>query len=152
MSISQIAREAKVPYATAWRIINNRPCRSVEAVHAVKAAMSRVGYSPDQVRRGRRPKSADGIRTHNVALLHLREGTSVSSSVLAYVQRILAERNLNLIFAHVDTAEQMPQAIRAGNVDGILGYGEFPPEAITPAIKMVPAGWMMSRLSAGSGD
>jgi len=37
-------------------------------------------------------------------------------------------------------------------VDGILGYGEFPPEAITSAMKMVPAVWMMSRLDAGSSD
>jgi DNA-binding LacI/PurR family transcriptional regulator len=152
MSISQIAREAKVPYATAWRIINNRPCRSPEAVHAVKAAIARVGYAPGEVRRGRRPKSADGIRTHNIALLHLREGSSISSSVLAHVQRMLGERNLNLIFAHVESAAQLPQAIRAGNVDGILGYGEFPPDAVTPAMKMVPAVWMMSRASAGTSD
>src|SRR5437763_11873001 len=151
MSISQIAREAKVPYATAWRIINNRPCRSEHAVHAVRAAIARVGYAPEQIRRGRRPKSADGIRTHNIALLHLREGSSISTSVLAAVQRLLGDRNLNLIFAHVESAEQLPQAIRAGNVDGILGYGEFPTEAATAALRMVPAGWMMSRLSAGTG-
>src|SRR5215472_9537990 len=112
MSISQVAQAAKVSYATAWRIINNRPCRSEEAIAAVRAAMSRMGYSPNSFngngngnggnvpRRGRRPKAADGIRTHNIALLNLRETTSIGSTILAYVQRMLGERNLNLIFAH----------------------------------------------------
>src|SRR5438309_1900762 len=156
MSISQIAEAAKVSYATAWRIINNRPCRSEQAVAAVRAAMNRMGYVPGGVngtsRRGRRPKAADGIRTHNIALLHLRESSSIGTSVLAFVQRMLAERNLNLIYAHVERADAMPQAIRAGNVDGILGYGEFPADALTPGLQRVPAVWMMSRLSAGTSD
>lgn len=152
MSIQQIAKEANVSYATAWRIINNRPCRSEDSIRAVREAMKRIGYSPENVRRGRRPKAADGIRTHNIALLHLRQGSSISTAILAYVQRMLAEKNLNLIFAHVDKPEEMPQAIRAGNVDGILGYGEFPKEALTPQLKMVPAVWMMSRVDASTSD
>jgi DNA-binding LacI/PurR family transcriptional regulator len=157
MSISQIAQAAKVSYATAWRIINNRPCRSEEAVAAVRAAMSRYSYSPStsnstSSRRGRRPKAADGIRTHNIALLHLRENSSIGTSVLAYVQRMLGERNLNLIFAHVEKPDAMPQAVRAGNVDGILGYGEFPADALTPSLQRVPAVWMMTRVSASTSD
>src|SRR5438477_461358 len=85
----------------------------------------------DVSKRRRKPKSADGIRTHNVALLHLRAGTAISNSVLRHVERLLAERNLNLIFGHVDGNGELPQAVRAGNVDGILGYGQFPPEAVT---------------------
>jgi DNA-binding LacI/PurR family transcriptional regulator len=165
MSISQVAQAAKVSYATAWRIINNRPCRSEEAIAAVRAAMSRMGYSPNSIngngngnggmptpRRGRRPKAADGIRTHNIALLNLRETTSIGSTILAYVQRMLGERNLNLIFAHAERADLMPQAVRSGNVDGILGYGEFPADAITTSLQRVPAVWMMSRASASSFD
>jgi DNA-binding LacI/PurR family transcriptional regulator len=152
MSITQIAKEANVSYATAWRIINNRPCRSPEAVRAVKEAMTRIGYAPENVRRGRRPKAADGIRTHNIALLHLRQGSAVSTSILAFVQRMLAEKNLNLIFAHVESPSQLPQALRAGNIDGILGYGEYPAEAITPQIRQVPAVWMMSRNDVSSSD
>jgi LacI family transcriptional regulator len=158
MSISQIAQAAKVSYATAWRIINNRPCRSEEAVQRVRAAMNRIGYTPSAPgainvgRRGRRPKAADGIRTHNIALLHLRETSSIGTSVLAFVQRMLGERNLNLIFAHVERPDAMPQAVRSGNVDGILGYGEFPADALSPSLQRVPAVWMMSRASAGSSD
>jgi DNA-binding LacI/PurR family transcriptional regulator len=155
MSISQIAQAAKVSYATAWRIINNRPCRSEQAVAAVRAAMNRIGYAPNAPgtsRRGRRPKAADGIRSHNIALLHLRESSSIGTSVLAYVQRMLAERNLNLIFAHVERADAMPQAVRVGNVDGILGYGEFPAQAMSSGLQRVPAVWMMSRFSASTTD
>ena len=145
MSISRVAQIANVPYATAWRIINYQPCNSEDAVRAVRAAMERLGYTPGQARRGRPPKSADGIRTHNIALMHFREGTAISTSVLSGVQSLLAERNLNLIFAQVDRPEALPQAVRAGNVDGILGYGQFPQSAVTPSLERVPAVWLMSR-------
>src|SRR3954470_12812552 len=148
MTIARIAEAANVSYATAWRIINNQPCKSEEAIEKVRRAMSQLGYNSTVralQRRGRRPAGAEGIRTRNIALLHLREGTSMSSSVLARVQRMLAEKNLNLIFAQVDSAESIPQAIRAGNVDGILGYGQFPAEAVNPKLLRIPAVWMMSR-------
>lgn len=145
MSISRIAQAANVSYATAWRIINNQSCSSQEAVQAVRAAMNQLGYVPASSARGRKPKSAEGIRTHNVALMHFREGTAISTSILSTVQGLLAERNLNLIFAQVDRPEALPQAVRAGNVDGILGYGQFPRSAITPSLERVPAVWLMSR-------
>src|SRR3954468_18772128 len=151
MSITRIAEAAKVSYATAWRIINNQPCSSEQAVTAVRAAMGQLGYDPSVAKRkgrGRRPKVADGIRTHNIALLHLRHGTSISTAILDRVQRMLGERNLNLIFAHVEKpGDQLPQALRSGNVDGILGYGQFPAEALAacPRLQQVPAVWMMSR-------
>lgn len=145
MSITQIAQLAKVPYATAWRVINNRPVGSPAAIEAVQAAMRRVQYVPGKSRRGRPQKSAEGIKTHNVALLHLREGTPVSSEVLAAVQKRLLERNLNLIFAQVDHPDALPQAVKSSNVDGILGYGAFPAGAVTPALCRIPAVWLMSR-------
>jgi LacI family transcriptional regulator len=145
MSIALIAQSANVPYATAWRVINNRPVSSPAAVEAVQAAMRRMKYVPRTTRRGRPPKTADGIRTHNVALLHLREGTPLSSEVLGAVQKRLLERNLNLIFAQVDQPDALPQAVKAGNVDGILGYGAFPEKAVTEALRRVPAVWLMSR-------
>ena len=150
MSIAHVAQAAHVSYATAWRIINNQPCRSAQAVRAVREAVSRLGYAPGQTRRGRPRKGSDGIRTHNVALLHFRTASSVSTSVLADVQRMLGERNLNLIFAHVAHLQGLPQAVRSGNIDGILGYGEFPEDAVTPALRRIPAVWMMSRWDGGA--
>src|SRR5690348_695207 len=96
MTIARIAQAANVSYATAWRIINNQPCKSEEAVAAVRRAMSKLGYDGQSKteKRGRKPRGAEGIRTRNIALLHLREGTSISSSVLARVQRMLADKDL----------------------------------------------------------
>lgn len=145
MSISLVAKMANVPYATAWRIINNQPVGSPEAMEAVQAAMQSIKYDPGSVRRGRPRKAVDGIRTHNVALLHLREGTAMSSSVLAAVQKRLSERNLNLIFSQVDHPDALPQAVKAGNVDGILGYGQFPDKAATANLRRIPSVWLMSR-------
>jgi LacI family transcriptional regulator len=148
MTIARIAEAANVSYATAWRIINNQPCKSEEAIEKVRRAMSQLGYDSAaraMQRRGRRPAGTEGIRTRNVALLHLREGTSISSSVLSRVQRMLADKDLNLIFAQVDSPDAIPHAVRSGNVDGILGYGQFPAEAMTPKLCRIPAVWMMSR-------
>ena len=145
MSITRVAQLANVPYATAWRVINNRPVGSAAAVEAVKAAMRRMQYVPGNTRRGRPLKSLHGIRTRNIALLHLREGTPISSDVLAAVQKRLLEQDLNLIFAQVDQPDALPQAVKSGNVDGILGYGAFPEKAVTPALRRIPAVWLMSR-------
>ncbi len=152
MSITRIAEAANVSYATAWRILNNRPCSSEGAIRAVRQAVRTIGYEPaasGPQRRGRPSKAIDGIRTRNVALLHLRAGTSLSTSVLNAVQRLLAERDLNLLFAHVEDPADLPPAVRTGNVDGILGYGKFPDAAVTPQIERLPAVWMMSRNDRG---
>jgi LacI family transcriptional regulator len=149
MSITRVARAANVSYATAWRVINNQACSSQETVAAVQQAMRALGYAPGSSRRGRKPKGADGVRTHNIALLHLREGTSISATVLNSVQRLIAERNLNLIFARINSPDDLPQAVRAGNVDGIVGYGEFPAAAVSPRLKRIPAVWLMSRSNPG---
>jgi len=151
MSITRIAEAAKVSYATAWRIINNQPGSSEEAATAVRTAMGELGYDPASGRRkgrGRPSKGAEGIRTHNIALLHLRTGTTISTAILNRVQRMLSERNLNLIFAHVEKPDDpLPQALRSGNVDGILGYGQFPKDALAacPRLRQIPAVWMMTR-------
>ena len=84
------------------------------------------------------------------ALLNLRGDTPISASILSGVQSFLAERNLNLIFAHGTTDEALPQAVRSGNVDGILGYGEFPESAITSSLRRIPAVWLMTRGSGGA--
>ena len=145
MSIVRVAQAANVSYATAWRIINNQPCGSEQAVAAVKEAMGRLGYEPGSSKRGRKPKASDGIRTRNIALLHFRQASSISSSVLNCVHRMLAQQNLNLIFAHCPHSSELPQAVRSGNIDGILGYGQLPDDAVARSLRKVPAVWMMSR-------
>jgi len=147
MSIARVAQAANVSYATAWRIINNQRGGSEEAIAAVREAMGVLGYDPGVAKRGRgrRPRIADGIRTRNIALLHFRPNSNISSSVLSCVHRMLAECNLNLIFAHCPTHDGLPQAVRSGNVDGILGYGQFPAEAAGGNVRKIPAVWMMTR-------
>ena len=146
MSIVRVAQAANVSYATAWRIVNNQPCNSEQAVSAVRAAMEQLGYEPGRSRRrGRRAHAADGIRTRNIALLHFRQASSISASVLSCVQRILADQNLNLMFAHCTNAGELPPAVKSGNVDGVLGYGQFPADTVERNLRKIPAVWMMTR-------
>jgi DNA-binding LacI/PurR family transcriptional regulator len=134
-----------VPYSTAWRVINRKANVAPDAVERVLKAAREIGYDPQQPRRGRRARTVDGIRTRNIALLHLRMHTTLSLSVLRMVEQALATRNLNLIVGHVGSLEDLPQAVRSGNVDGILGYGQFPSGANGTRLTSIPAVWMMTR-------
>ena len=149
MSIARVAQAANVSYATAWRIINNQPGGSEQAVAAVREAMGQLGYEPQAARRRGRPrKLPDGIRTRNVALLHFRPTSAISTSVLSCVQRLLAEKNLNLIFAHCEKLDGLPHAVRSGNIDGLLGYGHCPGDG--NGLARIPAVWMMTRPDRGA--
>jgi DNA-binding LacI/PurR family transcriptional regulator len=145
MSVMMVAKLAQVPYSTAWRVINRKANVAPDAVERVLRAAREIGYDPQQPRRGRRTRTADGIRTRNIALLHLRMNTTLSLSVLRMVEQQLGMRNLNLIVAHVGTADDLPHAVRTGNVDGILGYGQFPKGVGNGRLSSTPAVWMMTR-------
>jgi DNA-binding LacI/PurR family transcriptional regulator len=140
-----VAKLAQVPYSTAWRVINRKANVAPDAVERVLKAARQIGYDPDQARRARRTRGADGIRTRNIALLHLRMNTTLSLSVLRMVEQQLGARNLNLIVGHVGSIDDLPQAVRSGNVDGILGYGQFPRGASKTHLTSIPAVWMMTR-------
>ena len=81
-----------------------------------------IGYSPNQTRRGRRAKAADGIRTHNIALLHLRTHTTLSLSLLRMVEQLLSARNLNLIVGHVELLRDDDMGFFIIDREGIVRY------------------------------
>jgi len=144
MSIQRVAQLAGVPYSTTWRVINRVPGVSREAADAVQKAAEQVGYTRP-MRRSLRVTPGIRRRSRGVALLYLRESTPLSVSTVRAVQRILIEQQLNLIFGHVTNSEDLPPAVVAGEVDGILGYGQFPTTAVTSRLMQIPAVWMMSR-------
>jgi LacI family transcriptional regulator len=54
------------------------------------------------------------------------------------------------MFAHCAGSESsLPQAVRSGNIDGILGYGQLPANVDVENLRKVPAVWMMSRTDPG---
>jgi DNA-binding LacI/PurR family transcriptional regulator len=143
MSIQRIAKLANVPYSTTWRAINRVPGVSADAAKAVRKAMEQIGYvGPTE--RPRNGVDGAGRRHQQVAMLYFREKTALSLSILRAVQKILLSEKMNLIFGHVTGPEDLPPAVRSGQVDGILGYGEFPDSAVTPQLREMPAVWMMS--------
>ncbi len=89
---------------------------------------------------GRRRKVVDGIRTHNIrAAAYLRPGSSISTSILSCVQKLLAEQNLNLIFARAGGERRCRRRRGAGMWMGFLGMGNFRPGAETAAMRRIPA-------------
>jgi DNA-binding LacI/PurR family transcriptional regulator len=142
MSIQEVAQIAGVPYATTWRVINQSPGVSAEAITAVRKAMEQTGYTVGERRRNGRGTARPKHR--NIALLHLRAENALSVSMVRAVQRIAHLEGLNLIFSHVNGREDLPPAMLAGEVDGVLGYGVFPETAMSPDLRDMPAVWMMS--------
>lgn len=143
MSIIEVAKKAGVSYATAWRVINGKYNQSSAIAGSVEQAMRDIGFSVENRRRLRRSAGKD--RTlETVALLHFRPATTLGNSILYMVQKCLAAEGINLVFAHVQNENEIPPAVKKGEVHGILGYGEIPESWISDALRKIPAVWMMS--------
>src|SRR3954470_19907583 len=147
MTIRQVALAAGVPYATAWRAVHQRGKVSQSVAAAVGQAMEELGFQPTPVRRSRtRADSAPATAkaSRKIALLDLRNTTALSISILRSVQQLLGGQGMNMLYAHVVGPAGLPTAVEAGEVDGILGYGEIPASLVTTQLKRIPAVWMMS--------
>ncbi|MCD4823694.1 MAG: LacI family transcriptional regulator, partial [Phycisphaerae bacterium] len=143
--MTEVAKLAGVSYATASRVINGHPSVSARAVRVVREAMKTLGYTPPVRRRGPRPKAGKGIRTGSIALLQMTDTkASTATTLLRNVQKHLAGRRLNLFFAEVHSPDDLPPAVKAGEIDGIMGFGSFPSEAVTDRLLRLPAVWMMT--------
>jgi DNA-binding LacI/PurR family transcriptional regulator len=146
MSIIEVAKKAGVSYATAWRVINGKQNINNETTLAVEKAMQEVGFSVTNRRRlktaGRKDKQTD-----IVALLHFRSITTLGNSILYLVQKCLATEGINLVFAHVQSENNIAPVLKNVEVNGILGYGEIPKAWVTEEIKAIPTVWMMSTTS-----
>lgn len=145
MTIAKVAEEAAVSYAAAWRVINDVPGVSSESRRAVLAAIERVGFDQQGRRRHRRSASRRRIgKQRVVALLVCRDNTLLTASMLKLVQTMLICEDINLIYGQVFEDADLPPAVRDGQVDGVLGYGELPAAMLTPRLRLLPAVWLMS--------
>ncbi|MCC6683190.1 MAG: LacI family DNA-binding transcriptional regulator [Phycisphaeraceae bacterium] len=153
MTTHQIAKRAGVSQATVSRVINNHPGVSAEKMAMVRQAMNQLGYMPTP---SRRRVAAGGLRYNSVGVLVLatdmfRDYSSVFTKSQWGVSRALSDRRINMIHADVQKPEQLPPAVAARQVDGlILAGGSMPPE-LAPHLEQFPASWISSRHGA-SGD
>jgi LacI family transcriptional regulator len=145
MSIQQVAQIAGVPYSTTWRAINRIPGVSPKVVDAVRKAADQIGYVHPARRLGATGRAAGRSRHRSIALLYLQSNTDLSISIVRAVQKMVVDRDLNLIFGYVNNPQEMPPAVQDGEVGGILGYGRFPLAAATARVREIPTVWMMSR-------
>src|SRR5581483_6926916 len=148
MTIKEVALAAGIPYATTWRAIHRRGKVSQRVADAVQSAVAKTGYrASPQPRANRKAAGTSTVSkaSRKIALLDFRNATALSISVLRSVQQILGSQGMNLLYAHVVGPAELPTAVQAGEVDGILGYGELPDALLSPEIKKIPAVWMMTR-------
>ncbi len=148
MTIEQIAKMAKVSKATVSRVINGRPGPSVATVRRVKAVIDKVGYAPEPIgrRRGMRKQVAAALRYRQVALIMVDDGYLAHPGIFAQlvlgIGTALAERGLMMVMVNHPT--RLPQAVRQGEIDGMLLAGG----AISPehrrTLPDVPSIWLTS--------
>ncbi|MEM8494323.1 MAG: LacI family DNA-binding transcriptional regulator [Planctomycetota bacterium] len=151
MSITKVARQAGVSQATVSNVINNRPNVDAQTAARVRATMAELGYKPRPVgqRPGRRPRSADGIRSGVIALVWPgadRQPGAQSSIACGLIEGITGElrrRGLDLKPIFADEAE--PDAFRddLAAVDGCLVHGTLP-ESLHDALRNKPLVWLGS--------
>jgi len=154
MSIVKVAKRAGVSRSTVSRVINGLPSVSGEARDAVRTAIKEIGYTPPlpERRRGPRTKTQGGLRTHTVAVLFTGMKKRRLSNKPALIdifhglQIGLAEREMNMITAFVDTSRDLPPAVARGAVDGLLVSGYEPSEEVATVLRRFPAVWVMPPL------
>lgn len=129
-SITEVAERAGVSVATVSRLINGSDNIAKPTVDRIRKAMLELGYVPRAVRPGPRPKVRTGVKNGSVMFLALypfspTEMFSMPAfpALIGGIQNTLMDAGLNLIFAHSPKGQNVPPALAAGKVDGVLLMG-----------------------------
>ena len=172
MSIKQVAALAGVSHATVSNVINQRPHVDPSTAETVRAAMRELNYRPRPVgqRPGRRPRSADGIRSGKVALVWPRDTAARSSIGCALMEGLsaeLARRSLKMRVSFLgphgeaagtgepgggggaEAAERFGRVVR--EADGCLVLGAGDQESLQE-LRGKPVVWMGSHGPRDFGD
>ncbi|MFT3789229.1 MAG: LacI family DNA-binding transcriptional regulator [Tepidisphaeraceae bacterium] len=147
MSINKVAKLAGVSNSTVSRVINNHPRIAPETVKAVKKAMLEIKYTPSDRRPG--PKPSFRTRTGMANIAFLVFGTSGARATPAFEQLLhgvssgTSSFDLNLAFAHVPDASELPSRIFEQRLDGLLLHGAMPSPSIAQRLRKMPTVWLM---------
>ncbi|MFT3787362.1 MAG: LacI family DNA-binding transcriptional regulator [Tepidisphaeraceae bacterium] len=154
MSIVAVARKAGVSVATVSRVLNDADGVRRQTVEQVRAAMTEIGYTPPQVKRGpkggRRRQTPSGLRTGQISILNLGGGQGwlglpVISAAVTGAMRAAKEQDVRSVLDEMVDPFDISPIIRRREVDAAVLFvpGQVNEAAVTAIQQFVPVVWVM---------
>jgi DNA-binding LacI/PurR family transcriptional regulator len=131
MSVTKVAKLAKVSTATVSRVMNGHPSVDPKNVQRVKAAMKSLGYTPRAIRPGRVPQAQakrQGSQTGVLGIVLMGRSQTIFEN--PYMARLLSvmtqtakEEHRNLMIIEMPVPQELPRVLREKQVDGLILTG-----------------------------
>lgn len=157
-TIAQVARSAGVSTATVSRVINDPSLVRPDTVKRVQSAMRKLDYTPQPPAKRRGPKAHlhFPLQHKTVALVWTR-GVEPSSTITGQrmqeaAAKALQRHRISLITTFLDAGDELPDAIVAGRVDGLLLVGPEPEPEVAETLRALPSVWLLYNGSRAWGD
>src|SRR6185503_7991643 len=152
MLITEIARKAKVSPATVSRAINQPQIVAPESLARIREVMQQHNYVPAPLSRRRGPKTRSseqrrigvwfvGAKAHSPSLNWFQDQ-------LLQVQSTDTRFRVDLRVLFSNTPEELPAAVGAEKLDGLIIQGMEPTPACLAKLRDLPHVWFMTRRSA----
>lgn len=128
VTIKEIAREAGVSFTTVSNVIHGNNCRvSPETAERVREIMRKTGYIPNM---GARALVSNATKLIAFAYQSYRSLDGINSlqdpfisELVGGLERKIHEEGYDMILSVLDTFENMNDAARRWNVDGMIVFG-----------------------------
>ncbi len=151
MLITEIARSARVSPATVSRAINQPQLVGAESLARIRAVMQQHNYVPAPLNRRRGPKARlaeqrrvgvwfVGAKSNNPSLNWFQDQ-------LLQVQSTDPRYRVDLRVLFSSTPEELPAAIAAERLDGLIIQGMEPAASCFSKLRELPYVWFMTRRS-----
>jgi DNA-binding LacI/PurR family transcriptional regulator len=140
-TLEDVAARAGVSRATASRVLNASPRVSSEALEAVTAAVSELGYQPNRAARALVTR-----RTGAIAVVFSEPEPKIFDDphfarLIRAAARALAESDVQMVLVLVHSAEDQARAHRflaGGHVDGALMFAPHQSDQLTAVVRKLP--------------
>ncbi|MFV0417016.1 MAG: LacI family DNA-binding transcriptional regulator [Chthoniobacterales bacterium] len=144
-----VAKMAGVSTATVSRVINGKPGVSQEKAAEVQDIIRRMNFQPAQRQRSALARATAGFRHGNVAIFVLGHGHFEAPELLVKqldaISRTLLEKQINpILIMGSDNTCVLPPAVKRGQIDGIIVFGEALPDTLDSLIADLPVVRMTS--------
>jgi LacI family transcriptional regulator len=166
VTITDVAKAAKVAVGTVSRVLNNHPDVHPEIQEKVWQTAHRLRYRRIRQRRngGKETEAGKPTRAGDIGVVCFgMEDTLVQlpivSSALQGIESALSTHGRSLLLANIPKGDRIPPFISEGQVTGVIlkgpNQGDLPPDPDQELLRQLyrlPHVWLMGRLPHAQGD
>lgn len=165
MTITDVAKAAKVALGTVSRVLNNHPDVNPEIRTRVLAAARALNYTRIRQRREGRDRAGTGEKAQgSIAVVFFgMEDTlaqlPIVGAALQGIESALSAHGLNMMLASIPKGDRVPPFLLEKRIEGLIikgpNQGVLPPEAESELLAHIyrwPRVWLMGRLANAKGD